>query len=69
MRKFKKILITGITGSGGSYLAEHILSKNLRNTKIYGLARGGNKFNTKNLKKVKIVKCDLTNFKSVRKRN
>lgn len=67
MRKFKKILITGITGSGGSYLAEHILSKNLRNTKIYGLARGDNKFNTKNLKKVKIVKCDLTNFKSVRK--
>ena len=26
-RKFKKCLITGITGSGGSYLAEHILTK------------------------------------------
>ena len=26
-RKFKKCLITGITGSGGSYLAEHILAK------------------------------------------
>ena len=25
-RKFKKALITGISGSGGSYLAEYILS-------------------------------------------
>ena len=32
-RKFKKCLITGISGSGGSYLAEYILSKttNLKN--------------------------------------
>ena len=28
-RKFKKALITGITGSGGSYLAEHLLKKKL----------------------------------------
>ena len=42
-RKFKKCLITGITGSGGSYLAEHILTKDdkikifvffLKNSKI-----------------------------------
>ena len=26
-RAFKNCLITGITGSGGSYLAEHILKK------------------------------------------
>ena len=26
-RKFKKCFITGITGSGGSYLAEHIYKK------------------------------------------
>ena len=34
-RKFKKILITGISGSGGSYLAEHILKKK-KKIKIYG---------------------------------
>ena len=28
-RKFKKCLITGISGSGGSYLAEYILSKTI----------------------------------------
>ena len=27
VRKFKKCFITGITGAGGSYLAEHILKK------------------------------------------
>ena len=32
-RKFKKCLITGITGSGGSYLAEHILLKDKNNWK------------------------------------
>jgi len=37
-RKFKSCLITGITGSGGSYLAEHIISKNLK-TKIHGFYR------------------------------
>ena len=37
-RKFKSCLITGVTGSGGSYLAEHIISKNL-NTKLFGLYR------------------------------
>ena len=42
-RKFKKCLITGITGSGGSYLAEHILSKNNK-IKIFGIYRSaGNK--------------------------
>ena len=37
-RKFKKCLITGVTGSGGSYLVEHILGKNL-NTKLFGFYR------------------------------
>ena len=42
-RKFKKCLITGITGSGGSYLAEHILLKDKR-IKIFGIYRSiGNK--------------------------
>jgi len=38
-RKFKRCLITGITGSGGSYLAEHILKKN-RNINLDSLSAG-----------------------------
>ena len=42
-RKFKKCLITGITGSGGSYLAEHIISKS-KKIKVFGIYRSkGNK--------------------------
>ena len=37
-RKFKKCLITGITGSGGSYLAEYILKKD-KKIKIFGFYR------------------------------
>ena len=32
-RNFKNCLITGITGSGGSYLAEHINNKNKKRLK------------------------------------
>ena len=43
VRKFKKCFITGITGAGGSYLAEHILKKD-KSIKIYGSYRStGNK--------------------------
>ena len=53
-RKFKKCLITGITGSGGSYLAEHILSKNNK-IKIFGIYRSsGNKNLLKNIIYIKI---------------
>lgn len=34
----QKVLITGVTGSGGSYLAEYIL-KNIPNTKVIGTTR------------------------------
>ena len=37
-RNFKNCLITGITGSGGSYLAEHINNKN-KKIKILGTTR------------------------------
>ena len=37
-RVFKKCLITGVAGSGGSYLAEYILRKS-PSTKIYGFYR------------------------------
>ena len=64
-RKFKSCLITGITGSGGSYLAEHIISKNLK-TKIHGFyrSRGYLDLLKKNHgSKINFLKVDLTNYK------
>lgn len=67
----KNILITGINGSGGSYLAEHLLKKkNIK--KIFGTIRNYNslkKFNLKNLKqskKINFLKCDLNNFNQIK---
>lgn len=37
-RRFRKVLITGIAGSGGSYLAEHILATQ-PGVEVHGLAR------------------------------
>ena len=65
-RKFKKCLITGITGSGGSYLAEHILTKDDK-IKIFGIYRSsGNKKLLKN-KRIKLFKGDLCNFNKTQK--
>jgi len=59
MRKFKKCLFTGATGSGASYLIEYIAKKD-PNLKIYGLYRssGYKKILEKN-KNVKLVQVDL----------
>jgi len=68
MRNFKRCLITGITGSGGSYLAEHILKKN-NNTNVYGFYRseGYLKFLKKKHKnKITFFKQDLTKYKSLK---
>ena len=68
-RKFKNCLITGITGSGGSYLAEHILKKN-DNTKVTGTYRskGFKNFLLKKYgNKIKFFKVDLNNFQNVKK--
>lgn len=68
----KKILITGISGSGGSYLAEHILNKK-GNLKIYGILRNKKKlssYNLKNLKKnprVKFSFIGLSNLAQLKK--
>ena len=43
MTKTKKVLITGITGQDGSYLAEFLLKKNYE---VYGLIRRSSSFNT-----------------------
>ena len=69
IRKFKKCLITGITGSGGSYLCEHIVSKK-SNIKIYGTYRSSGylKLLKKKYKnKIKFFNVDLTSFKKIKK--
>lgn len=61
-RNFKRCIITGITGSGGSYLADHIRKKN-KKIKIYGTTR--RKFNQINkplTNKYKITKLNLKNY-------
>lgn len=67
-RKFKKILITGISGSGGSYLAEYIVN-NHPEVEVHGIARWHSTSEKNNLKdiadKVKIHECDLTDLSSV----
>tara|TARA_B000000557_G_C20790787_1_gene450924 strand:- start:30 stop:989 length:960 start_codon:yes stop_codon:yes gene_type:complete len=67
MRKFKNVLITGISGSGGSYLAEYILSLN-KDIKINGTYRKKNKINLQNiLGKVKLIKNNLSTVSKIKK--
>ncbi len=65
MRKFKRALITGVCGSGGSYLAEYIINNHPR-TKVFGLYR---KLRNKNIilikKKSKLIQCDMNKFKNL----
>ena len=67
MRKFKKCFITGITGAGGSYLAEHIHKKNNK-IKIIGTYRSKGFLNilTKKIKNLSITHLDLNNFQKVK---
>ena len=63
-RHFKRCLITGVTGSGGSYLAEHILKKD-KNVKIFGLYRSeGYKKLLKKIskKRISFFRVDLKNL-------
>ena len=68
MRKFKRIFITGITGSGGSYLAEYIYKKN-KKIKIYGSYRSTGYKTTieKKIKNLKLFKLDLKNYNKTQK--
>ncbi len=65
-----KSLIFGISGQDGSYLSNLLLNKK---NEVYGTTRNNNKKNLKNLdrlgvlNKVKIIKCDIANFLTVRK--
>ena len=65
-RNFKKCLITGITGSGGSYLAEHILSKNNK-IKVFGIYRSAGNKNLLKSKRIKLLKGNLCNFSKTQK--
>jgi GDPmannose 4,6-dehydratase/GDP-4-dehydro-6-deoxy-D-mannose reductase len=67
-RKFKKVLITGITGSGGSYLADYIVG-NHPEVELYGISRWHSTVSNKNLdniiNKITLHECDLTDLSSV----
>lgn len=73
MNKFKKnkqiksVLITGISGSGGSYLTDYIL-ENHKKVKISGLVRWHSTTSLSNLEKIinkiSIYECDLNDFSS-----
>ena len=70
-RKFKTCLITGITGSGGSYLTEHIIKKNIK-IKIFGFYRSSGYLNLLKKKyttQIKFEKINLTNFIELKKKN
>jgi GDP-4-dehydro-6-deoxy-D-mannose reductase len=67
-RNFKKCLITGIAGAGGSYLAEYIIRHN-KQIKIFGLYRSnGNKklLEKKYKNKIKFYRLNLNNFKNLK---
>ena len=62
------ILITGASGSGGSYLAEHILKK--KNSQVIGLIRNKKKrqsYNLKILKKYKNFNTKICNLNNIKK--
>ncbi len=68
-RNFKKCFITGITGSGGSYLAEYII-KNVKKVKVIGCFREKKNLNLIDKKvreKISISKLSLDNFKATKK--
>ena len=64
-KKFKNILITGIAGSGGSYLAEYI-SKNHPYINIHGVSRWHSTSDNDNLdnisSKINVHEIDLLDF-------
>lgn len=68
LKNSKQVLITGINGSGASYLAEYIID-NHSNCQVHGIARWHSASTTKNLSKIegriKIYECDLNDFGSI----
>ena len=64
----KKVFITGITGSGGSYLAEYIY-ENHPEIEIHGIARWHSTTSVRNLEKIDrnlyVHECDLLDYNRV----
>ena len=66
-RSFKRALITGIAGSGGSYLAEYI-TRNHPNVEVHGISRwhSTTQDNLQSIaNRVSVHECDLNDFGSV----
>ena len=65
----KKVLITGISGSGGSYLAEYILENHP--VEVHGISRWHSTASGKNLEniadEIKVHECDLADFSSIQR--
>ena len=65
MRTFRKALITGVSGSGGSYLADYIV-QNHPEVEVHGISRWHAASANKNLEnsadKLKMHECDLNDF-------
>ncbi len=61
----RRVVITGITGSGGSYLAEYIVN-NHPEVEVHGITRWHSTSTNKNVEnikdKIKLHECDLTDF-------
>jgi GDPmannose 4,6-dehydratase/GDP-4-dehydro-6-deoxy-D-mannose reductase len=64
----KSVLITGISGSGGSYLAEYIV-KNQPGVDVHGIGRWHSTSSSDNLLDIKsrvtVHECDLMDFSSI----
>ena len=67
-KKIESVLITGITGSGGSYLAEHVVN-NHPGVAVHGLSRWHSTTSGNNLagvrKMVQVHESDLMDFGSI----
>lgn len=62
-RKFNKCLITGASGSGGSFLSEY-LKKKQKKIRLIGTYRKKGLI-TKNLKNIKLIKCDMSQYDQI----
>lgn len=67
-RSFKRALITGVTGSGGSYLAEHLVNHQ-PSVEVHGISRWHSTTSLDNLEtvrsKVNVHEADLMDFPSL----
>lgn len=67
-KTIEKVLITGISGSGGSYLAEYIVN-NHPDVEVHGISRWHSTSTNKNLEnildKITLHECDLNDLSAV----